>query len=535
MAFSSKTYKFLLLAGLFISVCFNVSSQISPGDLSKSHANLEGVSNCTQCHSVGNKVTREKCLACHKDIKAEIDAHKGFHSSKEVGQKNCAVCHSDHHGRNFDMVRLNKRLFNHNLTGFVLKGEHAKQECAKCHKPEFIKDPVLKKRAGTYLGLSQNCLSCHEDYHQGKLSSKCAECHNFNSWKNATGFDHSKTKFPLLGKHRNVKCLDCHKFEILNGKKFQRFNGLQFSNCTACHEDVHKNKFGQDCKRCHTEESFFFNKSMKTFNHDKTDFKLIGEHRQVDCKECHKSGKMTDPIKHDQCQDCHKDYHKDEFKHRDGTKPDCNQCHTNDGFTPSSFTIERHNKKFKLEGAHLATSCAACHKKEGAWTFRKMGKRCVDCHKNEHEGQIEDKFMPDKDCSICHNVFNWKKITFDHDKTGYKLEGEHANTACSECHYGKNEKGVRTQQFKGLTKECSSCHKDSHAGQFEVEGKTNCARCHGFDKFENSKFEHNTSRFKLDGAHAKVKCEECHKPVMDNKGKYIQYKFNDIACVTCHK
>jgi len=180
MAFSTRTYQFLLLAGLFISVCFNVSAQISPGDLSKSHANLEGVSNCTQCHSVGNKVTREKCLACHKDIKAEIDAHKGFHSSREVGQKNCAVCHSDHHGRSFDMIRLNKKLFNHNLTGFVLKGEHAKQECAKCHKPEFIKDPVLKKRAGTYLGLSPNCLSCHEDYHQGKLSSKCAECHNFN-------------------------------------------------------------------------------------------------------------------------------------------------------------------------------------------------------------------------------------------------------------------------------------------------------------------------------------------------------------------
>jgi len=534
MAFTSKTYKFLLLAGLFISVCFNVSAQISPGDLSKSHANLEGVTNCTQCHSVGNKVTREKCLACHKDIKAEIDAHKGFHSSKEVGQKNCAQCHSDHHGRNFDMVRLNKKSFNHTLTGFVLKGQHAKQACTACHNSDNIQDPKLKKRPGTYLGLHQECLTCHEDYHQGKLSSKCTECHGFDTFKKAAGFDHNNTKFPLLGQHKNVACIKCHKIEIIDGKKTQKFNGLEFANCTACHEDVHKNKFGQDCKRCHSEESFHFNKSMKAFDHNKTNFKLIGKHQQVDCKACHKTGKFTDPIKHNQCQDCHKDFHKGDFTHRDGTKPDCNQCHTNAGFSPSTFSIEQHNKKFKLEGAHLATSCMGCHKKEGEWKFKKMGKRCVDCHKNEHKGFIEDKFMPNEDCAVCHNVVSWKKVTFDHNKTGFKLDGKHADIACSECHYAKNENGARTQQFKGMSQECSSCHKDNHVGQFAVNGKTNCTRCHGTDDWHKSKFDHNTSRFKLDGAHVTVKCEECHKQVTNEKGKYVEYKFESIECKRCH-
>jgi len=534
MAFTSNTYKFLLLAGLFISVCFNVSAQISPGDLSKSHANLEGVTNCTQCHSVGNKVTREKCLACHKDIKAEIDSHKGFHSSTEVGQKNCAQCHSDHHGRSFDMVRLNKKSFNHNLTGFVLKGQHAKQECAACHNSDNIQDPKLKKRPGTYLGLHQECLTCHEDYHQGKLSSKCTECHNFDTFKKASGFDHNNTKFPLLGQHKNVACIKCHKIEVVDGKKIQKFNGLEFANCTACHEDVHKNKFGQDCKRCHTEESFHFNRSMKAFDHDKTNFKLIGKHQQVDCKACHKTGKFTDPIKHNQCQDCHKDFHKGDFARRDGTKPDCNQCHTNAGFSPSTFSIEQHNKKFKLEGAHLATSCMGCHKKEGEWKFKKMGKRCVDCHKNEHKGFIEDKFMPNEDCTICHNVGSWKKVTFDHNKTNFKLDGKHADIACSECHYAKNENGARIQQFKGMSQECSTCHKDNHVGQFAVNGKTNCTRCHGTDDWHKSRFDHNTSRFKLDGAHVAVKCEECHKQVTNEKGKYIEYKFESIECKRCH-
>lgn len=537
MRFFLQKYFFIVIAWIICSIS-SIQAQVSPGDLAKSHAQLEGISNCTQCHSVGKEVTREKCLACHKEIRSEINAHKGFHASKEVGMKNCAVCHSDHHGRNFDMIRLDKKKFNHDLTGFSLKGEHAKQECAACHKPERIKDPVLKKRKGTFLGLSQDCLSCHADYHQGHLSKNCTECHNFTSWKNATGFDHNKTRFPLLGKHRTVQCIDCHKMEIVNGKKYQRFSNLEFANCTACHTDVHKGKFGQDCKRCHTEESWKFSKTMKAFNHDKTDFKLLGKHRQVDCKACHTSGKMTDPLKHDKCEDCHKDFHKGEFKHRDGTKPDCNKCHTNDGFTPSTFSIAEHNKHYKLEGAHLATSCAACHKKgDNQWTF-KIRKQCISCHKNEHEGMIEDKFMGDKkDCSICHNVVKWNQIKpFDHAQTGFKLDGKHAVISCAECHYAKSSKGGRMQKFKGLSSDCESCHKEPHAGQFATNGKTSCERCHGTDSWHNSKFNHNTmSRFILDGSHVTVKCEECHKPVSNEKGRYIQYKFNDISCASCHK
>lgn len=523
----------ILLLGLFILVGKPVSAQLSPGDLNKAHAGLEGVSNCTKCHAVGNKVTRAKCLDCHKEIQVLIALNKGYHASREVTGKECVSCHSDHHGRNFQLVVLNKKTFNHSLTGFRLQGVHAKQECNACHTADNIQNPVLKKKPSTYLGLNQECLTCHEDYHQGKLSPKCASCHNFNSFKNATGFDHSTTRFPLLGQHKNVRCLDCHKTEIRNGKKFQNFTGLAFSNCTACHEDIHKNKFGQNCKQCHTEESFHFNKGMKIFDHDKTNFKLLGKHQLVDCKQCHKTT-LTAPIRHDQCKDCHVDFHKGDFTNKKGVSPDCDQCHTNNSFTPSTFTIEKHNLKFPLEGAHLASSCLACHKKEGNWSFKKMGKRCVDCHENEHKGFIEEKFFPNEACTTCHNVTNWKKVQFDHTKTGFKLEGTHATTACAECHYRKNEHGIRTQKFKDTSTECSGCHKDSHAGQFAVNGKTDCTRCHGYNKWENSRFDHITSRFKLDGAHATVKCEECHKTVTNEKGKYIEYKFKDIECSRCH-
>ncbi|HSG67212.1 MAG TPA: cytochrome c3 family protein, partial [Bacteroidales bacterium] len=81
-------------------------SQLSPGDLAAVHAHLEGTTNCTQCHVLGDKVSNEKCLDCHREIKARIDQNKGYHSSGEVSGKDCFECHNDHHGRNFQIIRF---------------------------------------------------------------------------------------------------------------------------------------------------------------------------------------------------------------------------------------------------------------------------------------------------------------------------------------------------------------------------------------------------------------------------------------------
>jgi len=124
-----KLKELLLILGFFFLCIFQVTAQISPGDLSNAHAYLEGVSNCTKCHDVGNKVTREKCLACHQIIKTNIQARKGYHASPEVTGKECVVCHNEHHGRNFQIIRFDKRNFVHSKTGFELKGAHARQDC----------------------------------------------------------------------------------------------------------------------------------------------------------------------------------------------------------------------------------------------------------------------------------------------------------------------------------------------------------------------------------------------------------------------
>jgi hypothetical protein len=87
-----------------------------------------------------------------------VDKKWGYHPSKDVRGKDCATCHSDHHGRKFDMVRFDEKKFDHNLAGYKLEGAHAKVDCRECHKPDYVDDVNLKKRRETFLGLGQQCL-----------------------------------------------------------------------------------------------------------------------------------------------------------------------------------------------------------------------------------------------------------------------------------------------------------------------------------------------------------------------------------------
>lgn len=524
-------YGLILISVFILRIGDNAFSQISPGELVKAHAHLEGMSNCTQCHTLGAKVSNSKCLVCHTEIKERVDLQKGYHSSAEVKGKECASCHNDHHGRSFQIIRFDTAKFQHDLTGFKLEGAHSKQKCNACHASKFISDKKLKSKPKTYLGLKTDCLSCHTDYHQKTLPGSCSNCHGQQSFKPAVKFSHAKTKFPLVGKHQTVDCSKCHAVETREGKPFQRFAGVQFANCTNCHTDVHENKFGQNCKECHSESSFHDIKSNKKFDHSKTGFALEGKHINVSCASCHKTN-VTAPLKHSNCTDCHTDYHKGQFA-KSGKSPDCNKCHTVNGFTPSNFTIENHNQcDFKLQGAHVAVACIECHKKKDNWSFRNVGKSCVDCHKNIHKSTIQQKYYPEENCKICHTETKWDEVKFDHSKTNFQLTGAHVNASCRDCHFDSDKPVNEQQKFTGLPKTCTSCHTDNHNRQFEKNGITDCNECHGTENWQASKFNHNNTAFKLDGKHENVACAKCHK--QEQGQKFIQYKIKDFKCETCH-
>jgi len=103
---------FLLFLLFFYHIGF---TQLSPGDLHQSHANLEGLKNCSVCHGVGQKVTAENCLDCHQLLRKRIDENLGLHANSAY--RECETCHVEHHGRDFDLIywENGQENFNHRI------------------------------------------------------------------------------------------------------------------------------------------------------------------------------------------------------------------------------------------------------------------------------------------------------------------------------------------------------------------------------------------------------------------------------------
>ncbi|MFZ4543185.1 MAG: cytochrome c3 family protein [Saprospiraceae bacterium] len=493
-------------------------------ELKGAHGKLES---CARCHTdnyiADNNIKQNKntflgldtrCLACHDDY------HQKTLSS------DCAKCH------NFDNFKPAVS-FRHDKTEFPLSGAHIKVDCAKCHKSETRNG---KKFQDFAIASFKNCSSCHKDPHKGEFGANCKSCHtetSFKTLKSPSNFNHSLTGYKLEGKHASIDCKKCHDNRNAPKENYHEFKLLGEIVCLTCHQDVHKSKFGTNCKDCHSQQSFSYTKSGANFDHALTGYTLSGKHTTVDCKKCHTGPKMTAVLKHDKCADCHKDQHNGEFL--DNKNRDCADCHKVTGFNDGSFGIEQHEASaFPLKGGHLATPCNACHLKENKWTFKHLGSTCNDCHKNIHSGFISEKYIPANDCRSCHSNESWLAVAFDHSQTNFDLKGKHKSIECRACHYRNDNKEIKSQIFIGLNSECAKCHENIHGVQFEENGNTDCKKCHGFEKFDRSNFNHNNAAFKLDGAHTKVSCNKCHQEELVAGKKNIKYKTGKLLCADCH-
>jgi len=219
---------------------------LAPGPLIESHSKLEKA-DCLECHDAGKGVPNDKCLACHKELKASVEKKKTFHG--QLANKNCIECHTDHKGRDFDSTNFNHKTFDHSKTGQPLSGKHKQIRCIECHKETREKFSVRKKEP-RFLGLMANCTSCHkkDDVHlyQNDFAKKdCNECHNDIRWKDAKNFDHAKvSSFKLEGKHQEMKCAKCHTPEgDKKGPSIYKWPKLAEQNCLSCHANFHKNKY----------------------------------------------------------------------------------------------------------------------------------------------------------------------------------------------------------------------------------------------------------------------------------------------------
>ncbi|MGA8005181.1 MAG: cytochrome C [Burkholderiales bacterium] len=245
-----------------------------------------------------------------------------------------------------------------------------------------------------------------------------------------------------------------------------------------------------------------------------------------DCRKCHVP--FDKSAQEGLCKDCHRkiaaDIRDHTRYHGRLSKTNCRSCHTDHKGRKADITrldpntFDHDETSYPLKGGHrkVALKCAACHK-AGA-KYRDAPLVCNACHKKNdvHKTALGPK------CEQCHEVDSWKKTSFDHDKTRFRLELGHRGVECNKCHVD--------QRFKDTPLACASCHKKDddakgHKGRFG----TKCDTCHTVSKWNDVKFDHDRdTRFVLRGKHERTKCDACHTtPLYTTK--------TPGACVACHK
>lgn len=557
--FTGCTVGLLLTIAIALSCfCPVAKAQISPGPLAKAHQSLNGPNNCTKCHSVSTKTPSFRCVECHQEITSELQQHRGLHATfPQSGPPGvgCTKCHSDHNGESFSLLHWDPtpKGFDHSKTGYTLDGKHVGVGCRTCHNASHIAPSLrgllaAKDLNRTWLGLTPNCTNCHQDQHQGRFGSICAQCHTTTDWKaariDAHSFDHSKTRFPLTGSHQTVTCEKCHT-PGLDGQP--RYKGLSFTGCNSCHTDPHKGEFKQGCESCHTTATWKRSSFVSSFDHSKTQFPLLGKHLEAPCLTCHKAGDFKTPIAHSQCADCHQpDPHKGQFSKRpDGGR--CESCHAVTGWSPSTFTVAEHARTgFPLVTPHTAVKCTSCHIPAGTLTrFKIKFAACVDCHEDPHHGQFAAEPWRNQ-CERCHasDTFKTSNMTLaKHQKSTFPLTGGHLAVACNDCHKPIAVSSVAVFHFAQLS--CTTCHEDIHHGQFaermsllSSSGKPlGCEACHSTKEWQDrSRFDHARTHFALEGSHRSVACIDCHRPPnMEQSMIHVQFAKAPTHCSECHE
>lgn len=358
-----------------------------------SHADLE--TQCGACHRPFQSHAA-LCLQCHTAIAQEMQS-QGLHARFPEPQQ-CRTCHPEHRGRNADLLEPALGRFNHDLTRFslrkhVLRYDLTAMTCQDCHTAF----PDMDRAA-----LLQACRGCHTqanpDFMQRHVQAfhvRCLECHD--GLDSMAQFDHSTTRFPLEGRHQEIRCEVCHAGAV--------FKGLP-SQCHDCHKepDVHRGLFTDPCYTCHNPNGWTpaLWQGRPFDHHAQTGFSLKHHRKDPDtgqaitCRACH-AGPDFASFQTETCIACHQKRDADFInRHIRQYGRACLQCH--DG-------VDRmrgfdHAQVFPLRGAHAQLACQACHIN---FRFQGIPNQCSGCHEEPdlHRGLFGLK------CMYCHTEEAW--------------------------------------------------------------------------------------------------------------------------------
>jgi len=188
-----------------------------------------------------------------------------------------------------------------------------------------------------------------------------------------------------------------------------------------------------------------------------------------------------------------------------------------------------------------------------------LAERCLDCHELLAERIEAGKGLHARDdhadCVSCHSdhqgedylMIRWPgkgdESSFDHDLTGYPLEGAHAKRMCRDCHRAallldaariESASKRADRSFLGLGTSCLDCHEDPHREQLGAD----CRRCHDMEAWRPADgFDHESTAYPLRGRHVGVACESCHPRAGGDPDELI-LRFANVPfadCADCHR
>ena len=504
------------------------------------------------------------CASCHED------PHRGRF---EIA---CAQCHGQETWTELFSLGHERRL--------ELVGGHGDVACRTCHaEPDAHSLEALGGRGAK--PPARACADCHDSPHDrrfaegaaGRLASptgaSCLGCHAaLHTSFREPGLTvdaalHAASGFPLEAPHADVACGRCHDAALAGFA--ERYPGRGADDCAACHEDVHGGQFAEGpfapggCLACH-ERTAFAPHAFTLADHARTALELAGSHAELACESCHEREAEDAPRAFRgtpaACDACHADAHDGYFARFAPPAPapahgECARCHV-----PTRFSeVERfdHGRwtAFAVDGAHAQGECSGCHAPRPAADAagRAFGRveetfgpfeGCSSCHRDVHAGGFDRPGAPAsvagrEGCARCHGASSFRDLPhgFDHGRwTGYPLAGAHASIACSACHAAlRRPDGEGRTWARAQGTACADCHADPHAGQFEVAGRTDCARCHeGSERFLLAFDHERDARFALGLQHRGLACSACHLPARDGAREVVRYRPLPTACADCH-
>lgn len=461
----------LLVVGLAIGVYLTGGRAFSPGELSAVNHSGEATGgvfthadfadNCGRCHAPFQGIEAARCETCHENVAQQRQRGAGLHG-RFANAEQCAACHQEHQGPQFDLRTAALSDFDHEVTRFSLV-QHTQDyggrplACAACHTRNAI------------TVASAACADCHRTgepvfmaRHNQAFGDDCLACHDGLDTLAQFSLDDHATAFPLVGAHTAVPCETCHA-----GGQFEGTT----QTCAGCHAEpaVHAGLFGTACADCHTADGWTpATVDGRHFDHAAdTRFSLVRHITHYDgtpfsCATCHTAGDFT--FAERQCADCHAQA-QPEFiaAHATQVGQACLACHDGTG----QITNFDHSLVWPLEGQHATTPCAGCHTQQ---PFQGTPRDCVGCHAEPpiHAGLFGT------DCAACHTPQAWQparlvRHTFPLD------HGDEGEIPCATCH---------TLTYTAYT--CTNCHEHEAADIEEEHLKEgisraelpNCARCH---------------------------------------------------------